>query len=542
MIERLTSSVDAAHQVGYAQASGAEVVAVQAEAGKPDGAAATGPREEYAAFRSTVESSSKAIGEEAQAVSRSLLSGDKTLGIKGLSRLVAYIAAKVESLFHSATERLTHGMVRNAPLAKSLERQAEALGELRVATAALDRIHRDSVGGAGAPSAGDLAAIGRALDVVEGSVAKFGASLSEFDADTEQRAERLRGLVDLVPLVYDSINTHRAWIDAQAGGGSDPAVPLGAKLENFDQGGVAPAVHAALEGAAKDLSSDRAKAGAVDGRAPKRKEGSKKASIPVNAKFQTSKAHHNEITTGRVKGDNPLFYRERQDAKLCLKHSVNAFLGGPFFSVEDMMAEDRTLRMNAQLSDIDRMGMERYAKIHGLDLAEVGKDREAAAGKAIDNMAKVLEDFDSRRISSTGGLLEFGQNFINRNREQLGVPPTELKQFTLAAKKDDILEYVKSRQDEVDRFVVGFGSHYRAFRRSENGEWFRVDSMDARQRRESPLEFMEQRISIEDKHGYRSINGMNYAEFMTFEGAGDVNPKFPGAEDARLRPADYIVA
>ena len=58
--------------------------------------------------------------------------------------------------------------------------------------------------------------------------------------------------------------------------------------------------------------------------------------IPVNVRFADARAFHNEVTTGRVEGDNPLFYRERQTKKLCTQHSVNAFLGGPFMDRSDL--------------------------------------------------------------------------------------------------------------------------------------------------------------------------------------------------------------
>ena len=253
--------------------------------------------------------------------------------------------------------------------------------------------------------------------------------------------------------------------------------------------------------------------------------------LAVNDQFSDSKAYHNEITTGLLKGDDPLFYREKQNAEQCLKHSVNAFLGGAFLSTEDVAALYQDYMVDQQVNALMTNPKEAAAFARdfvGGDLDALKANPQKHVGDWMEMMRGAgVPEFNPDRIHLAGGLLELGRDYINKNHEQLDVPKAEITKFGRRAEERQVLDFVERKQGETDRMVIGASKHFQAFRKAENGQWYEVDSALANQRRRSPLEFMQGRFELErNVEGAMDVDTSNRFEFLTFDTPGYFEPRF----------------
>ncbi len=270
-------------------------------------------------------------------------------------------------------------------------------------------------------------------------------------------------------------------------------------------------------------------------------ERDKLAVIPPNQSYVDARSYHNEITTGRPEGPNPLFYREKQEARQCMKHSMNAFLGGPFVSSKDFVPFHREGLVNGHLETI-LASPAAYARDNQLNEAEVRADPRKFAEMAAAQWAEIDPDaFDSEKAVLDGQLLEWGRKWVNGNHERLDVPEAVIEKFGRHDEHRQILDFVERKQGQVDRMVVGAGSHYQAFRQAADGDWFIVDSRpDAvgnGQERQSPLDFIRHRMELERKtpEANGANNGGARFEFLTFDAVGPVEPRFGAQATEHVR-------
>jgi len=445
-------------------------------------------------------------------------------------------------------------------------------------------------------SAAERAEVRAQLDAVENKVDEFQSTINYFDADTEEREHHLRGFNDLALNIHTSLSQYRERLDlpleevasleggvmAEEAMGSDSGITdfdssakemddnlkrlfdetrnlaeeienefnklladgenllnqisankawFANALENAESRRQTPPEQPTEPNAASPQAAPSASAAAV----PKPSHGNERdklAIIPPNQNFVDARSYHNEITTGQPEGTNPLFYREKQEARQCMKHSMNAFLGGPFVSSKDFVPFHREGLVNGQLETI-LASPAAYARDNQLNEAEVRADPRKFAEMAAAQWAEIDPDaFDSENAVLAGQLLEWGLKWVNGNHERLGVPEAVIEKFGRHDDPRQILDFAERKQGQVDRMVVGAGSHYQAFRQAADGDWFIVDSRpDAvgnGQERQSPLDFIRHRLELEREtpEANGANNGGARFEFLTFDAVGPVEPRF----------------
>lgn len=214
-------------------------------------------------------------------------------------------------------------------------------------------------------------------------------------------------------------------------------------------------------------------------------------------------------------GKNPLFYHERQKARLCLKHSLNAFLGGEVFTDETLAASVRNNKLRQFRQEMEerprQVANEWGDVVAGLTPEQVTRDPDAAAEQVTDAYFKAFTQGTSLVNYVRGGNeVNVGLAALEDKASELGLPDTELADFR-TGEQEAMIDYLQKTEDRVDRMIVGNMRHFMAFRKSAEGNWFRIDSTSSSQKRQKPSDYVRE-------HPVDRLRHEQY-QFLTFAGS-----------------------
>lgn len=230
-------------------------------------------------------------------------------------------------------------------------------------------------------------------------------------------------------------------------------------------------------------------------------------------------AHYcSKSSPGKPAGGDTLFYHERQEQQLCLKHSLNNFLGGEVFTDEDLAASVRNDTVRRFQEEIAK-DPEQFANEWGgfteggLSTRYVAGNAEEAAELVVDNIYFPLIHADAGEtlVDSVRGdnTLHTGITVLRDKAPELDLPEAEVNDFYMG-QQDRMVSYLREMEDKVDRIIVGNMVHFMVFRKNAAGDWFLLDGLNPEQIRQKPSEFVQQ----------NPVNGLRYGQyqFLTFTG------------------------
>lgn len=262
----------------------------------------------------------------------------------------------------------------------------------------------------------------------------------------------------------------------------------------------------------------------------------KLVNIHPDPRFRDANHFHNQPTPEKPVGNNPLFYREVQEYRLCLKHAMNNCLGGEVVTDAALAESVYNKVVNGYLT------MAREEPHHFIhECAEFGFDPapslEQAQGQS-EAYAKQMADIFFAQVD---GPLEYvrhgndaGQavNLFNEKQEELGIPEARLHNLDT---HEQVVGFLEQAQQTTDRMIVGTGQHFIAFRKAADGDWFKLDS-GGPQQRQTPLEFVQQHGPQENLGA-----GIRKYDFVVFS-EGDFVAKIPEhpAPERNLLPTDTV--
>ena len=216
------------------------------------------------------------------------------------------------------------------------------------------------------------------------------------------------------------------------------------------------------------------------------------ADIYPDPRFRSAGHFHNQPTPEKPVGSNPLFYREVQEYALCLKHAMNNCLGGDAVTDRDL-AESVYNNTLGNFLVVAREQPEDFIQ----ECVGAGFDPAPSLEQVKERGEEYAKQVTDTFFSYLGGPLEYvrngneaGQavNLFNEKREELGIPEARLHNLDT---HEQVVGFLERTQQTVDRMIVGTGRHFIAFRKSADGDWFKLDS-GGPQQRQTPLEFVQQ--------------------------------------------------
>jgi hypothetical protein len=183
----------------------------------------------------------------------------------------------------------------------------------------------------------------------------------------------------------------------------------------------------------------------------------------------------------------------------CGLHALNAMLGGHFIGEKDIelahFTRDEMDGIVGQKSD--SKGLAKMAsKLMGL------MSRVATRGTDI----TVLMEVFRQRLPEIWSSQEFS-NCKNRSN--------------LINKQEAVLQIIdlsklSEQEQETDRMILGNDAHWFAFRKDDQGQWWRLDSVLPRPVPESPSEFAAANIHVGENDQSNLIGGIYLSPWPTF--------------------------
>lgn len=241
--------------------------------------------------------------------------------------------------------------------------------------------------------------------------------------------------------------------------------------------------------------------------------------INLNGPGVTDTHYCSKPSPGKPAELNPLFYHERQQQQLCLKHSLNVFLGGEVFTDKSLAESVRNEKVNSFKNEIaeDPVKFARewgWMAQGGIITADFARNNpQAAAELAADGFFMMMTGGQSIDQYVRGGnSIEMGIAALQNKARELGLTETRLQDFRGAGQQADMVAYLQETENNVDRMIVGNMTHFLAFRKNEAGDWFMINSNTPQQVRQKPSEYVR-----ENPIGRLTDNSKQY-QFLTFTG------------------------
>ena len=182
---------------------------------------------------------------------------------------------------------------------------------------------------------------------------------------------------------------------------------------------------------------------------------------------------------------NPVFYRERQEEGLCVKHALNAFVGFEAFGIDDLV--------QGLIQTEDRyVGKKAYEESPDLWL----KAHPEYTRKNVEDMGyEIFDQVIMESLQRTTGGIPLEDYVKTKNTADVGLTVLASYQRFLRA-PNLVLQEPSSRQEakhallkaraESDRIIVGINDHFVTYRENKAGDWFKIDSELIQQPREDP--------------------------------------------------------
>lgn len=196
---------------------------------------------------------------------------------------------------------------------------------------------------------------------------------------------------------------------------------------------------------------------------------------------------HGEASTETPGPDNPKFYHEEQTGGQCGIHSANAFLGKRAVLPSELTEFNREILVGDNADVVSRSPHE---------YLETAADRVINATEGNDpNLLKLF----MQRLSKSDAIDHRYQNL-------------ELEFLNHDGANSQAAGRLGQLQGENDRIIFGRAlptEHFIAFRADGDGNWFKIDSMEQTQQKQSPQEYLStlpnQRISIIHERGNADV-------------------------------------
>jgi hypothetical protein len=186
---------------------------------------------------------------------------------------------------------------------------------------------------------------------------------------------------------------------------------------------------------------------------------------------------------------NGHFYRESQRMMYCGMHALNAMLGGHFISEKDIEQAD-ALRNDLDLAGSES-GSKALAKLASKLMSMVS--RVSTRGTDITVMLEALR----QRMPDIWNSAEYADC---TNRQSLVDQQDAVIQILN-------LSNLQNQEQETDRMVLGTNAHWFAFRKDDQGQWWRLDSLLPNPVPQSPSEFARTNVRVNQQDVSNLIGG-----------------------------------
>lgn len=196
---------------------------------------------------------------------------------------------------------------------------------------------------------------------------------------------------------------------------------------------------------------------------------------------------------------NGQFYHESQRMMYCGMHALNAMLGGHFINENDIEQADRTQDEIDRLAS-GQMGSNALAQM----AAKLMHLMSRVSTRGTDIM--VLLDVLRLRLPEIWNSVEYA-NCTNRQ--------------ALISQQEAVLQIINLRnlrvqEQETDRMVFGNDAHWFAFRKDDEGQWWRLDSLIPNPVPESPSEFAATHVRVGNNDQSNLIGGFYLNPWPSF--------------------------